>query len=452
MVELRKGYSVSKSLLLIFGVYLALAFTYNWASPAGEAPDEPAHFLYAQHMADTGAPPPQAEPQRASFWLNGYVTSNYEWHQPPFYYALNSLLLRLGRAVGLTERYAAFPAISPDFPGLNRPLFVSVPTVFTEVHLARLLSTLLGLGTIWATFALARSLLPGTAWLPELAAGFVAFSPQFTFLHAYVTNDSLAILTSNLTLLALVRVALADPSTARRRWLLAGGAAALAVAAKMTTWYLLPLALILAVVRLLTGRATGRQEATGFLLFGLLSVTGLLLSRLIWSDFFHRLLDSPQSQGIKPEHLGLAHLQSIFPMAHTSFWGMFGWVNMPLPDHLLWLLDGILLLGLVVGFVWLVRQRGQIDAGQATAFLLLNIAVGAVLLAFWLFNLTILQPQGRFLYTAIAAIAFGVALGWRQWAGRYSGAVTLLLLLVMIGVNLLGLFTVVFANFAVLAR
>lgn len=443
---------MSKSLLLIFGVYLALALTYNWASPAGEAPDEPAHFLYAQHMAETGAPPPQAEPQRASFWLNGYVTSNYEWHQPPLYYALNSLILRLGRSVGLTERYAAFPAISPDFPGLNRPLFVSVPLVFTEVHLARLLSTLLGLGTIWATFALARALLPGRAWLPELAAGFVAFSPQFTFLHAYVTNDSLAILTSNLTLLALVRVALAGQTESRRAWLLAGGAAALALAAKMTTWYLLPLALILAALRLLTGQDSWRQTASSLLAFGALSIAGLLLSRLIWPDFFHRLLDSPQSQGINPDYFTLDHLGVIWPMAHTSFWGMFGWVNMPLPDHLLWTLDGVLLVGLAGAVVWLVRERARIAPGQASAFALLLIAVGAVLLAFWLFNLTILQPQGRFVYTAISAIAVGVALGWRQWAGHFTGVVALLLLLLMIAVNLLGLFTVVFPNFAVLAR
>lgn len=443
---------MSKSLLLIFGVYLALAFAYNWASPAGEAPDEPAHFLYAQHMAESGAPPPQAEPQRASFWLNGYVTSNYEWHQPPLYYALNSLLLRLGRAAGLTERYAAFPAVSPDFPGLNRPLFVSVPFVFTEVHLARLLSTLLGLGTIWATFALARILLPGRAWLPELAAGFVAFSPQFTFLHAYVTNDSLAILTSNLTLLALVRVALAGQTESRRAWLLAGGAAALAVAAKMTTWYLLPLALILAALRQLTGQDKWGQTASSLLAFGALSIAGLLLSRLIWSDFFHRLLDSPQSQGINPDYFTLDHLRVIWPMAHTSFWGMFGWVNMPLPDHLLWTLDGVLLVGLAGAVVWLVRERARIAPGQASAFALLLIAVGAVLLAFWLFNLTILQPQGRFVYTAISAIAVGVALGWRQWAGRFTGVVALLLLAVMIAVNLLGLFTVVIPNFAVLAR
>lgn len=443
---------MSKSLLLIFGVYLALAFAYNWASPAGEAPDEPAHFLYAQHMAESGAPPPQAEPQRASFWLNGYVTSNYEWHQPPFYYALNSLLLRLGRAAGLTEPYAAFPAVSPDFPGLNRPLFVSVPFVFTEVHLARLLSTLLGLGTIWATFALARTLLPGRAWLPELAAGFVAFSPQFTFLHAYVTNDSLAILTSNLTLLALVRVALAEGRESRRAWLLAGGAAALAVAAKMTTWYLLPLALILAALRQLTGQDKWGQTASSLLAFGALSIAGLLLSRLIWSDFFHRLLDSPQSQGINPDYFTLDHLRVIWPMAHTSFWGMFGWVNMPLPDHLLWTLDGVLLVGLAGAVVWLVREWARIAPGQASAFALLLIAVGAVLLAFWLFNLTILQPQGRFVYTAISAIAVGVALGWRQWAGRFTGVVALLLLAVMIAVNLLGLFTVVIPNFAVLAR
>ncbi|RLT42229.1 MAG: phospholipid carrier-dependent glycosyltransferase [Chloroflexi bacterium] len=442
---------MSKSLLLIAALYFGLTLSYLFAVPVGEAPDEPAHFLYAQQMADTGAPPAKPPPQRDSFWKNGFVTSNYEWHQPPLYYALSAVVLRVGRLLALSPRYAAFPAINPDFPGLQRPLFVPVPLVFSEVHLARLLSTLLGLGSVYATFALARRFLPGERWLPELAAGFVAFIPQFTFLHAYVTNDTLAIFGSAWGLLALVAVARADPSQQRRGWLLAGCAVALALAAKMTTWFLIPLGLLLAALHLLTRRRNLTDSLVDLLIFGAASLCGLLLSRLLWPDLIQRLLSSPQSRGINPDFVTLQHIRTIFPMAHTSFWGMFGWVNMPLAPQLLSLLDGVLLIGLVGAIFWLLRRGRGLLPGQRTAIALLISASGAVLVAFWYFNLTIVQPQGRLLFPALPAIGLGVALGWLHWAGRYQGAATFLILALLFAVNVTSLITVIFPAFGLLA-
>lgn len=436
-----------RSLLLIATLYLGLTLTYLFALPVGEAPDEPAHFLYAQHLADTGAPPAPPPPQRDSFWKNGFVTSNYEWHHPPLYYALGALVLRAGRFLSLVDRYPAFPAINPDFPGTMRPLFVAAPLRFTEVHLLRLLSALLGLGTVCATFFLARRLLPDALWLPEMSAGFVATIPQFNFLHAYVTNDTLAIFGSSLGLLGLVSVALSGTVERRRSWLLAGCGVAVAVAAKMTTWYLLPLAFLLALIQFLTKPRALAKSVTDFLLFTATATAGLLLSRLLWSDLLQRLFNSPQSKGINPDFLTIAHLRAIFPMAHTSFWGMFGWVNMPLPSPLLWVLDAILLLGLVGAIAWFLRQRRTLSQGQWSGVLLLCAAIGSALAAFWYFNLTVVQPQGRFLFTALPAIGLLVGLGWLHWAGRFRGRMTLGFLLVMAGVNLTGLATVIFPNF-----
>jgi 4-amino-4-deoxy-L-arabinose transferase-like glycosyltransferase len=440
-----------RSLLLIAILYLAMTLTYLIAVPVGEAPDEPAHFLYAQHLADTGTPPAQPPPQRDSFWKNDFVTSNYEWHHPPFYYTLGALVLRTGRFLSLVDPYRAFPAINPDFPGTMRPLFVPAPLRFTEVHLLRLLSALLGLGTVCVSFFLARRLFPNEPWLPEMSAGFVATIPQFNFLHAYVTNDALAIFGSSLGLLGLVSVALSSTTDLRRNWLLAGCGVAIAVAAKMTTWYLLPLAFFLAIAQWKIKPRAPLKSVTDFLLFIAIAATGLLLSRLLWPDLFQRLFNSPQSGGINPDFLTIAHLRTIIPMAHTSFWGMFGWVNMPLPSSLLWVLDAILLTGLAGAFLSLLRCRRKLSKSQWIGVLLLWGSIGSALAAFWYFNLTAFQPQGRFLFTALPAIGLLVGLGWLHWAGRFRGWVTLGVVLVMASVNLTGLATVIFPNFNFLA-
>ncbi len=130
---------------------------------------------------------------------------------------------------------------------------------------------------------------------------------------------------------------------------------------------------------------------------------------------------------------------------------MFGWVNMPLAPQLLWLLDGILLIGFAGAILWLFRRGRGLLPGQQTALALLISAIGAVLVAFWYFNLTAVQPQGRLLFTALPAIGLGVALGWLHWAARYRGAATLLILALMLGVNVAGLTTVIFPNFGLFA-
>lgn len=442
---------MSKSLLLILACYLALSLVYLALVPVGEAPDEPAHFLYARHLADTGSPPPAVGPQRDSFWKSGYVTSNYEWHQPPLYYTLGGLLLRAGRGLGLSQPYTAFPPISPDFPGPARPLFVPVPLAFSEVHLLRLFSTLLGALSLWATAALARRLFPGESGLPDLAAGFLAFLPQFTFLHAYVNNDAPAIAAAGLGLLALIRAATGDPPTARRDWLWAGGAVALALAVKMTAWYLLPLGLLLLAIQSL---AAPRSFAATFghgLHFAGVAALGLLFSRLLWSDFFVRLFHSPHAGGIKSSYLSLEHFGAILPMTHASFWGMFGWVNMPLADPLLWLLDGLLLLGLAGALVWYGRRRRTLTSGQKIGLLLLCAGMGAVIAGFVYFNLAVVQPQGRLLFTALPALAVIFALGWRHWLGHWGSAGVVVLLGLLLAVNLAGLYTVLLPAYGYLA-
>ncbi|MEX1019987.1 MAG: hypothetical protein WDZ49_10030, partial [Litorilinea sp.] len=137
---------------LIVALYLALGITYALSIPLWEAPDEPAHFLYVLSIAETGQPPAPPAPQTASFWLNGYVTSSYEWHQAPLYYALAAGVVQLNRAWTLVPPFAGFPLVNPDFPFAYR-VFQPAPSGISEPHLVRLLGVALGalvVLTVWA--------------------------------------------------------------------------------------------------------------------------------------------------------------------------------------------------------------------------------------------------------------------------------------------------------------
>jgi len=430
--------SINQPLLVIALFYLLLTGGYTLAIPLWEAPDEPSHFIYVNYFAEHGQPQPRAT-WLPGGWLRNVITG-YEWYQTPPYYAISGLLLRINRALNILPPFTDFPPI------IATPNRVFAPTnpLITEPHLLRFFSALLGLATVLSTYFLAKQIMPDQQWLPELAAGFVAFIPQFNFLYAYINNDTLAILAASIGLLCLATIA-RTPSLApsRRNWLMAGLASAPALAIKMTTWFLLPLALALALLNLIQGRRSLRSSLLDLLTFALCASSGLVISWLFWPDLLERLLGSPHSPGLRSELLTFTHIVGLIPLTHSSFWGHFGWMNLPLPPLLLGLLDIIGLVGLAGAGWGLATQTKATDQPQRNALFLLLIAILLVFIFFLLFNLATIQPQGRYFYPAIAAIGFFVSFGWTYLAGKHGKAVTLAILGLMLIVNILSLTTVI---------
>lgn len=447
------------SLLLILLLFTGLTLGYIRAIPLWEAPDEPAHFLYVQHMAEHGEPPPAAAPPTGYFWQNGYITSNYEWHHPPLYYGLVGLLLRANRAIGPFAQYGEFPEVRPGAWGPVR-LFAPTPATLSEPYLARAFSLLAGLGTLCIVYATARRLFPAQPALPTLATGTLAFVPQFTFVHAYVTNDGFTFLVSSLGLAALLFTATAEQNESPRCWLISGLFIGLAMAVKLTTWFLLPLGFLLllmkGVAHLFPGevrRGDGaRYTLGGFLRRGALYVGGvslfLLLSWLRWPDLEERLFHAFQSGGFNQEYLNVAFVLGLFPLTNASFWGVFGWMNVPLPGPLLWFLSALFGIGILACGVVLLRSWRLLSVGQRQAIVILCVAIALVTASFIAFNFTIRQPQGRLLYPALLAFFTLYALGWAHLLRRAHTWGTALLLTALFLANLYSLLFVLIPSYA----
>ena len=167
------------SIAVLVVVYLSMALTFTLLTRAYEADDENAHITYTEYVYRHDSIPLIS------------VANGAESHQPPLYYVL---------AAGW-QHLLGIPAFSPDLvPAKN--FFAPQHLVFSHnytasqrqhaiyVHELRLLSVLLGLGTVLLTYAGARVI--GLREPMAVSSGlFVALLPRELVISGNVTSDAL---------------------------------------------------------------------------------------------------------------------------------------------------------------------------------------------------------------------------------------------------------------------
>lgn len=108
------------------------------------------------------------------------------------------------------------------------------------VHVARLLSVVMGTVTVIFTYLMAGLIFPRRRDILLGATAFLAFAPQFLFMGSFVTNDIAVAMFSSIALYFLLRMVLQEP-----RWYVPLAFALtlfLAILTKITAVHLLPLA------------------------------------------------------------------------------------------------------------------------------------------------------------------------------------------------------------------
>ncbi len=215
------------ALPILLAAFVALALAYSVIVPLGEAPDEVSHWAYVQYLIEYRQLPPAA----------GAVLG--EAHQPPLYYFLGALL-----TFWIPDQKFQVLA-NPDWQlgstAANNLLLHTRQEAFPYQggalawHLVRLLSIALGALTVWATFQLARYVFPNDRAVAFVAAAFVAFLPQFTFLSAAANNDNLVIALSALSLLVFLRTPFDAPLS---QFVLLGALLGLGVLTKISSFAL----------------------------------------------------------------------------------------------------------------------------------------------------------------------------------------------------------------------
>lgn len=405
-------------LALLLAGYFTLALAYGWLNPVFEAPDELWHFLYVDHLQRNHALPVQDPLQKEG-------GPRQEGSQPPMYYLVAAALGSLTRADDLpayqqlNPRHRMGDIFAPDERNLifhTEKESVSFSATARAVHLARLLSTVLGLVTVLLTYAAAREVLPAARGLALFAAAYVAFLPQFAFLSAAVNNDNLAIAMATLCLWLLLRV--------RRRpspllLVLLGLAAGIASLSKLSAVGLAPV-IALGLLVPASPRETWRPRLRRLAIVAAtaLVVAGWWYARnlFLYGDPFG-LNVMLAMVGVRDRPPDLAGLLAELWLIKASFWALFGWTNVPADGWFYLVTDFIMLLGLAGVVLRLVRRPDAASRPREFWLLLIWIIVAALALANW--NRLTVAPQGRLLFSALAPLA--ILLAWGLTAFHWRG-------------------------------
>jgi 4-amino-4-deoxy-L-arabinose transferase-like glycosyltransferase len=317
----------------------------------------------------------------------------------------------------------------------------------------RLATLLIGAAALLALYACAGLLLPRDRATALLAVGLAAFVPMHVAVGASVSNDALAELALSLVLwrcLLALRDGLTTPGAAGL-----GLAVGLGLLTKLSCLVGLPLA---ASAILLAARRTGDRPPAGWLGLavrrGAVAAGVALLLALPWLARGALVYGPTDPLGLGRHDLVVAgqpltgaltagalsrHAATLF----RSFWGQFGWMGV-LMDERVYLLLGFLTVGVGLGLLLWLSPRGgwaELTAREKAGFALAGLLVLGVLLGTVGYNLTYLQPQGRYLFPAMAGIASLAAVGLRELiAPRHRRAVYLLAGLGMAGLDVVALY------------
>ncbi len=411
---------------LILTLFLLTGLAFSLVVPPFETPDELFHYAFARHLAAGNGLPVQAA-EKTGPW-------EQEGSQPPLYYSLVALVTAGIDQTGLADYAVRNPRANmgdPHRPGNKNFMLYSAQSaplrgVNLALHVGRWISLILGALTVIFTYLLARYAFPHDRWSRLLATSLAATIPQFIFISASLSNDSLITFTcaAALVCLAALRSRARSHHLQRRHWIGLGFILGLAALSKLQGLGLLPLtaAAILLNLRLKTA---WRSVLEGALLVGLsvLIVAGWWYLRNVelYGDPFgtQNLLSVT---GVRVDPLTFQGLFGELRGLQMSFFGIFGWFSILLPPWTYTLFELLTVLAAVGALItwWqtlrypsLISLRQQL--GSVTGISALWVLISLALLAYWI---SVAQgSQGRLLFPAISGLAVIAVVGLRFWAG-----------------------------------
>ena len=405
--------------LIIVVLFVGLAAYFNHTVPLFEAPDELQHAAFVAWLDDIGSLP-EAD-------LEEYGPWEQEGTQAPLYYWLAAITVGHVSHDPADELAARNPhanigePLRPDNKNyvLHDPERERWPYRGTAlfVHLLRALSTVMAVGTLTAIYCLGRITFPDRIGIALGMMGVVAFTPQFIFLSSAVSNDNAVILLSSWVLVLLASWLRAPRLPG---WLQLGAMGALlglAVLSKLTGLLLWPLAAAVILVLAWRSKNLSWLLRAGLLVFGLaLLLCGwwFVRNQHIYGDFTGSsalvgVLGGPRQD--LPSSLGGAFAE--FRGFRYSLWAVFGWFNILAPQPFYWIVDALVMAGMVGFCVFLLRSvRRQ---PRPTLHIILMLLVWLALIAAGVFYWAVrISSQGRLAYPALGAMALILVVGWAE--------------------------------------
>ncbi len=412
----RKLSSIS---LIILG-FLILGTIYSVVTPVFEATDELSHYPVVKNIADGHGLPVQ-DPSVETLWQQ-------EGGQPPLYYALGALATFWIDTDDLPKRLWRNPHATIGVPleTDNKNMIIHTQAekfpykrTVLAVHTIRLLSVLMGAGTVLLTYLIGRETFPNHPPIAIGAAIFTAFNPMFLFISGAVNNDNLVTLLASLSLLLMARI-LRGKGSNRHIFLLAA-VVGLAALTKVSALGLIPLGFLLLVVL-----AWRERRPLAFLIrWGFSSLVIILVIAGWWYFRNWYLYGDPLGWNVwlaiipgRERPPTLRELLAEFEGFRISYWALFGGVNVLVSSIIYHIYDSLSLLALAGLFLsaWRYLRGRERRGGLPVAILILWIAIEFIGLLRW--TTLIAASQGRLMFAAISAISLLLAAGLNALAPR----------------------------------
>ena len=401
-------------------VFALLAALYSLVTPIWEAPDEVGHFDYVAHLRTERSLPRQRMGELG------------EAHQPPLYYALAALAAApadLSDATGGFRLNPRFMFAGHGGKDVNISLHGTAETFpyrgeALGLRLARLASVLMAVVTVMLTVNLGWVIFPERPLVGLLAGALTAFNPQFLFISGAVNNDNLLAATATGAWWQVSR-AMTRPE-GWRSWVYVGlwvGAAMLAKTSGLMVAVGVGVALVALGWRRRSARLAIRAGLAVALPTLLLTVPWFIRNHVEYGDPLGWSMYQQLGYGdVQPASFGWNEARDFLSVQFRSFWGLFGWMNVPAPGWFYGVVLGLVVVGLA-GLAWQVaRREADLKADQRFALLIL---AGLVLTfqAMMTAIITRCDPscyQGRYLFPVIGPAMLLLSVGLLSWFRRAS--------------------------------
>jgi hypothetical protein len=300
----------------IFTLYFILALGYSLLMPVWEAPDEPAHYHLAWHLAQTDKYPT--------------LKHNYESNQPRAYYYLASWLIRgldkvnpLYSIYDLPDEYKSnirIPERRFDWNSDNYRFLLGV-------HVLRWINILIGALALWLNWKAVKLIAPDKPAMRLAAQACAALTPQFLHIMSSVSNDAPGTLAGALLFYLALRIT--KGITFPLVLVSVVFAAVLPLLTKLTV---LPVSAAYLVVLGWKWFASLRQKR-----WLLLSALMVLISAGILYFTFPETIRTASGEvtwrlsGLREDALTFEYLKFILRQITWTYWGQVGWLAVGLP-------------------------------------------------------------------------------------------------------------------------
>ena len=384
-------------LALIFALYFLLAFGYSLLMPIWEAPDEPAHYHLAWHLARKDRYPTYER--------------NYEANQPHAYYYAASFVIRA--LDEFNPKFSDYYIPPHQARNYRKPvaMFNWTSTNYRfllGVYSLRWINILFGALALWLNWKSFRLLALEKPGLRLAALALGALTPQYLHIMSSVSNDALGTLAGALLFYLAIRFP-REPSN-----LLGLLSILFAVVLPFIT-KLTVLPVSAAVLVIIAWKWFFSPDSKRWLVFSGLAV---LLGAGIFYIFFPEILQTGWSEinwrlfSFRKNAFTYKYIKFILSQIIWTYWGKVGWLAIGLHAYIVNFLTALGLTGMLLQAYRLIRSKTI--APQFSQWLATWMIGIFTILAVFRNGLTTSATQGRFLFPAIGALSILMVAGWHS--------------------------------------